>query len=618
MKKITLLSVLLSFLLLTGGLQAQLSSGAREQAKRFKVEKPILNQKGENGIGQLPVNPTVVTKAVLDDPVLMITRYDLQSNASSENRIHLFTDGTVGAVTMMSHTDAFTDRGTGTNFYDGTAWGPQPSARIESSKSGWPSYAPWGPNGEIVVTHHMLDGLFIMRRATKGTGDWTEAILPGPAGAVDISWPRVVTNGPDNMYVHVIATTYTSYQGLEPYALLYYRSMDGGVTWDIQHEVIPGMTSADYLGFTADMYGWAQPRGDTLAFAFCDPWMDLAIMKSYNNGLDWEKIVAWPSQWNTTPTTGTVDDFYAPDGTVALALDKYGKAHVATGMMISAANDAGVKQWAPQTDGVLYWNEDMPQLPEVLDRDELLASGNLIGWVTDTNVYNVDPTHIAWYYNSMTSQPTITVDDDDFVFVMWSGVTMNPDPDDYLLRHIYARGSSDYGASWTTSLIDLTSDFIQYNWSECVYPSVSWNTDDYLYLVFQEDDYAGVSLNGAQGAQGQVAIGDNNIRFMKPSKMDILFPVGTEKEQKQSFHVSQNFPNPAAGYTTVSVNLTQPGTLGLEVTNLMGQQVEVISKGNCTAGNYYFTVNTKGLTPGIYFYTVTFNNGKVTKKMIVE
>lgn len=617
MKKITLFFIALCFLFLAGGLQAQHSSGARQQAKQFKVLKPELNQRGENGIGQLPANPTVLNKSVLDDPVLMVTRYDLQSNASSQNRIHLYPDGTVGAVTMMSHTDAFSDRGSGPNFFDGTTWGLPPSARIESSKAGWPSYAPWGPNGEIVVTHHNIDGLIVMTRPTKGTGPWTEMILPGPAGAVDISWPRTVTNGPDHMNIHIIATTYTIYQGLDPYALLYYRSTDGGASWDIQHRVIEGMTSANYFGFSSDMYAWAQPVGDTIAFAFGDSWRDLAIMKSYNNGIDWEKIVVWPcpyNLWNGGDTTGT---FLAPDGTLALALDKHGKAHVASGIMYASGDETGATFWVPKSDGLIYWNENMPQLPEVLDWDELYNDGTMIGWVTDDNVFNVDDSQIAYYYNSMTSQPTITVDDDDFVYVFWSGMTMNTDPDNYLLRHIYARGSSDGGNSWTTSLLDLNSDFL-YSWSECVYPSVSWNTDDNLYMVFMEDDYAGVSLNGAQGAQGQVAVGDNNIRFLKPAKWDILRPVGTAGEEGNALSVSQNFPNPVTDLTTVKVNLTRPGTLALEVTNTLGKRVENFSKGNCTAGNYYFTFSARGLTPGIYFYTVTLNNTKVTKKMIVE
>jgi len=287
MKKFTIFLVICCLFASMTGMQAQISAAKREQLKSTAVPKPVLNQKGTVGVGQLPVNPIVYNKATLEDPLMMVTRYDLQSNASSENRIHLFPDGTIGACAMLSHDNSFSDRGTGLNYFDGS-WGTPPSSRIESSKAGWPSYAPLGPNGEIVVTHHNLDGLIIMTRENKGEGSWTEAILPGPAGAVDISWPRVVTNGPNNTYIHIICVTYSVYQGLDPYALLYYRSLDGGATWDIQHRIIEGMTSSDYLGFSADMYAWAMPVGDTLAFVFGDSWMDLAVMKSTNNGEDWE------------------------------------------------------------------------------------------------------------------------------------------------------------------------------------------------------------------------------------------------------------------------------------------------------------------------------------------
>jgi hypothetical protein len=614
-KHFTLIVAVLLLAGFTAGIRAQSSKTAREQAKQTKVLKPLLNQKGVNGIGQLPVNPTV--KNYLPDEVTMITRYDLQSNASSENRIHLFEDGTIGAVGMMSHQDDFTDRGTGTNFYDGSTWGLPPDERIESSKAGWPSYAPWGANGEIVVTHHNLDGLIIMTRETKGVGAWNEAILPGPAGAQDISWPRVVTNGPDHMNIHIIATTYTVYQGLDPYALLYYRSTDGGVTWDYQHRIIEGMTSADYLGFTSDMYSWSQPVGDTIAFIFGDGFHDLAIMKSTDNGDNWNKIVAWPCPYNLWNGGDTTGDFLAPDGTVALALDQNGKAHLASGLMWQSGDETGSTFWVPKSDGILYWNEDMPQLPEVLDWDDLYADGHIIGEVTDTNVFYVDDSQIGYYYNSMTSMPTIVVDEDDFVFVVWSGMTMNEDPDNYLLRHIYGRGSTDLGQSWSTNIYDITNDFL-FTWSECAYPFMSWNSDESLYLLFQEDDYSGVSLNGAQGAQGQIAINNNNIKFMNPMKEDILYPVSNHQTTREPFSVSQNYPNPAKGMTTIKINTLQSGNLSLDVSNVTGQLIFAQDKGFCDAGNHTLQIDTRNFAPGIYFYTVTSNNQQVTRKMIVE
>jgi len=617
MKKLTLFILSICMILTTVGVQAQLSSARHEQMKNFKVIKPTLSQKGVTGIGQLPVNPAANSKSYMEE-VLMTTRYDLQSNDSPQNRIHLFDDGTIGAVAMLSHMDDFTDRGTGYNYYDGSSWGPQPSARVESSKSGWSSYAPWGANGEIVVAHHMLDGLFILTRENKGTGAWNESILVGPVGAVDISWPRVITNGPDNMYIHIICLTYTIYQNLDPYALLYYRSLDGGLTWDTEHRIIPGLTSAEYLGFTSDMYAWAEPKGDTLAFCFGDSWHDLAIMKSTNNGDDWDKIIVWPCPYNLWEGGDTTGKFLAPDGTVSLTLDDEGKAHVVSGVMFADGDDQGNKHWYPFSDGLIYWNEDMPQLPEVLDWDDLYADGTMIGWVLDSNCFYVDETQMAFYYNSMTSMPYINVDENNHVFVIWSGMTMNTDPDNYMLRHIFARGSSDGGSSWSTSILDLTRDFL-YSWSECVFPSVSRTSDDDLYLVFQEDDYAGVSLkSGNTGYQGQVAIGQNFIKYMQPDKDSILVPTGIGQRFEDLIRVSQNYPNPAVGQTTVKVNLAGPGDLSLLVTNLMGQEMMNYSKGYCRENNYNFTIDTRGMAPGVYFYTVIFNNKKVTKKMIVE
>src|SRR5664280_1561042 len=126
---------------------------------------------------------------LMDDPSIETSRYDLQTNVSDQNRMYMYPDGTIGATASMAHSDSYSDRGTGYNFYDGSSWGPMPDTRIENEKCGWPSYAPYGPDGEIVVTHTNSAGLMIAKRDVRNTGTWNLSILPGPAGAVDISWP---------------------------------------------------------------------------------------------------------------------------------------------------------------------------------------------------------------------------------------------------------------------------------------------------------------------------------------------------------------------------------------------------------------------------------------------
>jgi|WetSurMetagenome_2_1015567.scaffolds.fasta_scaffold25134_2 hypothetical protein len=616
MKKTLLFTLVLSLAILaSGGLNAQVFKGIPSQLKNFKVERPAFPVKDQ--VGAKPVNTVTASKSVLDDPSLMTTQYDMQTNASTENRIYYYPDGTIGAVATMAHQDNFSDRGTGYNYFDGTAWGAPPDARLENERVGWPSYTPLGANGEIVVSHTSSAGLKVLTRPEKGTGTWTQTILAGPVGAVDISWPRVITSGPDRNIVHIICLTYVAYQDLN-LALLYYRSQDGGQTWDIQGQILDGMTSADYLGFGGDSYSWAAPVGNTIAFTIGDSWYDQFIMKSTDNGTSWTKTKIWSCLYNkyvngpndTTPT------FYCPDGSNAIALDATGKAHVVFGLQ-RAKGDSDGKKWYPFTDGLVYWNENMGELPQALDPDTLFNHGNLIGWVQDTNVFYAQATELAYYYVSLSSHPTLTIDEYENMYCTWSGVTTLRDPNSFMLRHIFGRASTNGGLTWKDNIVDLTGDFL-YTWSECVYPSASPTTSgDKLFLEFQADAEAGVYLNGSQGAQGQTSITTNDIIFLNPTK-DSFYPVGINNKQDNSILVSQNYPNPVKDHSVVNVNLKTSGNLSLTVTSVVGQQIMNISKGYQVPGSYQFTIDGSQLTPGIYFYTVTAGKSSVTKKMIVE
>jgi hypothetical protein len=568
-------------------------------------------------IGSQPVNHTTSTKGGPGDSVTMITRYDLQTNSSNQNRMYYYSDGSIVATASMSHTDGFADRGTGYNIYNGTDWGEKPQVRIESSKAGWPSYAPLGENGEIIVSHHNTAGLFVERRTQRGTGAWTETILAGPAGAVDISWPRVVTNGPDRNWVHIICVTYVEYMGLDN-ALLYYRSLDGGQSWDIQHMIIDGLSAAEYLKFSADTYTWAEPMGDTLCFVVGDSWTDQFIMKSTDNGITWTKTIIWPCAFNLWEGGDTTGTFYCPDGASAIALDNQGKAHVTFGLQRASGDEGGNKFWVPYTDGLIYWNESMPELPQDLDPETLMAEGNYIGWVQDTMVFYATEEELAHYSVSLSSFPTMVIDEDNAIFVVWSSVTEHLDFNQYLLRHLYGRASFDGGLHFEDTIVPLTDKFI-HNFMECVYPTASPTSSyDKIFLVFQGDPEAGVYLNGAQGVQGQSSADDNEITFLEPTKFGFLAVGQNELPAKPSFVVSQNMPNPSHGLTYINVSPETPGELLVELYSTVGRKVLEKNIGMITAGTTRIAIDASQLTSGIYFYKVTLNGESVTKKMIVN
>jgi hypothetical protein len=91
-----------------------------------------------------------------------------------------------------------------------------------------------------------------------------------------------------------------------------------------------------------------------------------------------------------------------------------------------------------------------------------------------------------------------------------------------------------------------------------------------------------------------------------------------DRENKSITSVSQNYPNPFSQTSVVQVDLAQKANLKLIVTNLLGQQVMQIERGEVPAGTYQFNIDGSKLGNGIYFYTVFSGKESVTRKMIIE
>ena len=99
---------------------------------------------------------------------------------------------------------------------------------------------------------------------------------------------------------------------------------------------------------------------------------------------------------------------------------------------------------------------------------------------------------------------------------------------------------------------------------------------------------------------------------------DADFPVGVSEVSNGITTVSQNYPNPTNGTTTIDVNLAKSAKLGMVVTNLMGQKVYEVAANTVAAGTHTLSIDASNLSSGVYFYTVTADNSSITKKMIVE
>ncbi|MFO8129684.1 MAG: T9SS type A sorting domain-containing protein [Bacteroidales bacterium] len=559
------------------------------------------------------------------------TRYDLQTNYSSQNRLYLHDDGTIGATwTRGMEEVSFPNRGTGYNYFDGMEWGDFPTERIESQHCGWPSYAAYGDGGEVVVAHTgAVDGLIFNTRDTKGNGDWTEFFMTGPAGHEGLLWPRMVTAGTDHMTFHLFALTKPTGNGGDLYngmdgALLYSRSLDGGTTWDIQNEQPEEVTSDEYNAIGGDYYAIAEPRGDVAAFVVASKWHDMFILKTENNGEDWEKIMVWEHpypmfDWNTTVT----DTFYCTDGAVAAAIDNNGDVHVAFGITRVGHFETGDTYSAfPFVDGLGYWKEGMDPFEtseplNTLKPENVEDRGNLVGWTQDVNgngTWDIigELESIGNYRTGISSMPQITIDESDNVFVLFSSVTETYETATQNYRHLWMRVSRDNGDTWNDEFFDLTGD-IAHIFSECVFPSMSANSNDYLHIIYQMDTEPGGAVQGDLDPYT-----DNYIPYIQIHKPEVVGMNENEANVDFVDFVTQNFPNPAISNTTFHVHLMNDADVAVEVFNITGQKVMTRNEGVLQDGVHSITLDVTTLPSGTYFYTVTAGGEKVGRKMLVQ
>ncbi|MBN1338429.1 MAG: T9SS type A sorting domain-containing protein [Bacteroidales bacterium] len=551
------------------------------------------------------------------------TQYDLQTNQMTQNRVYLFDDGTIGATwTQGFDPPSWNLRGTGYNYFDGTAWGPIPTDRIEDEWSGWPSYVPVGEDGEAVASHSYVDGILYYSRPTKGTGAWTEGLIAGPAGAEDLSWPRMWTSGVNREIVHVISVTYVTYNG-QANCLLYARSEDGGNTWPVINQPFPDLDASNYTEIGGDNYAVADLRNGTCAFIVGDQFMDLVLMKSTNDGDTWQKSIVWEHpypmwDWNTTIT----DTFYCNDGSAAIALDNTGKAHITFGLSRVMHLEAGTTyNYFPFVDGVVYWNEDMAPFSNHLHAldpyghpsSELIEDVNLVGWSQDVDQNGtVDLLSETLSYRTigLSTMSNVTVDEAGNVFLAYASSTEGYDNGTVNYKHIWVRARNVAG-EWQ-NFLDLDEGLVHI-FDECIYPTWSPTSDNNnVYMIYNIDADPGLGLDDDHPFQ------ENREFFIAIDKSELNITSGAVETEKPNFRVSQNYPNPFGGMTTVYVVLDEPSTMALEVHNMMGQLVYSIPARDYSAGKNELMIDGREFSKGVYFYTISVGSEKVTRKMIVE
>jgi hypothetical protein len=220
-------------------------------------------------------------------------------------------------------------------------------------------------------------------------------------------------------------------------------------------------------------------------------------------------------------------------------------------------------------------------------------------------------------------QPSAAIDADGNIYVSFS-VPIEGDVSDLdaNYRDVGMVYSTDGGVTWQPAQ-NLTQTMRAEDDFACLSP----RTDSFVHMVWQQDIIPGTALQNNSASANNHETVLNDILYaaipterIRNNEVGHQWGLGVHKANRPAsvFVVSQNYPNPFSGTSDVLIYLDEPAKLNVEIRSLDGKVVRSESPRYVTPGNHFVTLNAAGLTPGVYFYTVTAGANTVTRKMNVQ
>lgn len=572
------------------------------------------------------VNRTVNPNSV----VIGNTKYDFHYKKSALRTIINNGNGKISVVFNYSNyaNNSSNDRGTAYNHYDGNSWGPIPSSRLETSRHGFPCVISNGTN-EIIFSHQNSEtsnnnenGIKMLSRNIAGTGNWTETLIKTKYFSNhDVFYPTAAIGGTNDSTIHLLAYAWgndTTFRipGFNrysrSYAMLYYRSSDLGVTWDIKDSILPAFDSSIYNYHEEGAYQ-IDANENNVSIAYFGQLESTKVITSNDNGNTWSEntIINFPNRYRiddgivSTPKSNfeyTPYEYLTTDHSGSLIIDNNGKSHIAFSTIYVDDSDLNDNQYFGVTihDGLAYWNSDFGD-----DSIQIIARHK--DYNNDSIIDEMYPSGNYFQYNysghSSLSMPSMGISSDNKIYITYSALSEVHFDGVNNFRHIYVIMSNDSGANWTNPK-DFTPDF-NFNLTENVYPSLAKNVDENLHIIYQEDN-----TPGSHVTQSSAPVNTSDIIYMK---LDTALNEAVLSSKELSSLDFKIFPNPTTNSININLNSGTKVTGG-KICNINGVVIKNIRE---ITEEQSKSINLSSFRKGVYYILLDFESGrKLSKKFI--
>jgi hypothetical protein len=457
------------------------------------------------------------------------TLYDYQTNWSNINRTIVWPDGKVNFAYNIAFSESLSDCGTGIGTYDSNfdEWIPS-DGRIETEKTCFGSIARYQENSIVVAaqTEYMCK-LYIV----EDKDNITPNSVP-PVSYLNPSYdprcPNVMTSGANRDIIHVVATANSDFgvpgaEGVNM-PIIYFRSMDGGETWDKENIVLPYMGPEYGVAWGNHICYWMETTEDNcLALVVNNPWSDGMVIYSYDDGETWERKVFYHHPGINT----TFDTWFMYPRWISCVWGANDELCLAYEFNCNTG-EPGSRNYDPSIGGVAFWSESLPYhgetppptpgQPFVMNTDYILELYN--SWYNSfSNYYNwYNPLQEIWteffgyidegdtlflglhgdYNCGPVAMPVLckVPNTDDDLIAVWIALDENNiDGSGNYYYKLFGSYSPNGGLQWFPK-IHLSDDFM-WTLNEFVYPQaavigstlvVAVQTDSETGTFIQDDD----------------------------------------------------------------------------------------------------------------------------------